>query len=80
MGQPKKIQKPHFSRNIEFGLVEGLSHELESVADRFIMSILRGRCGTSNDHLVLKLINKADFPGGIFPKGHLTRIMLTQGF
>ena len=30
----------------KFALVEGLSHDLESVPDRFFMSILRGRCGT----------------------------------
>ena len=77
--KPRKY-KSHTSAGIEFALVEGLSHELESVADRFIMSILRGRCGTSNDHPVLKLKNKTDFPGGIFPGGNLTRIMLTKGF
>ena len=47
----------HTSAGIQFALVEGLGHELESVADRFIISILRGRCGTVNYHLVLNLIN-----------------------
>ena len=60
MGQPKKIQKSHISRKIagrKFALLEGLIHDLKSVPDRFIMSILRGRCGTVNYHPVLKLIN-----------------------
>ena len=56
MGQPKKIQKPHITRR-KFALLEGLSHDLKSVPDRFIMSILRGRCGTVNYHPVLNLIN-----------------------
>ena len=30
----------------KFALAEGLSHDLESVPDRFLMSILHGRCGT----------------------------------
>ena len=30
----------------KFALAEGLSHDLESVPDRFFMSILHGRCGT----------------------------------
>ena len=34
----------------KFALVEGLSHDLESVPDRFIMSLLHGRCGTVNYH------------------------------
>ena len=55
MGQPKKIQKSHITR--KKALLEGLSHDLKSVPDRFIMSILRGRCGTVNYHPVLKLIN-----------------------
>ena len=38
-------------------LVGGLSHDLESVPDRFIMSILRGRCGTVNYHPVSNLKN-----------------------
>ena len=38
-----------------FAVVEGLSQDLESVPDRFIMSILCGRCGTVNYHPVLKL-------------------------
>ena len=33
-----------------FAVVEGLSQDLESVPDRFIMSILCGRCGTVNYH------------------------------
>ena len=78
-GNPRKY-KSHTSAEIKFALVEGLSYELESVADRFIMSILRGRCGTSNDHPVFKQINKKGFPGGIFRGGNLTGIMLTQGF
>ena len=41
----------------KFALLEGLIHDLKSVPDRFIMSILRGRCGTVNYHPVLKLIN-----------------------
>ena len=41
----------------KFALLEGLSHDLKSVPDRFIMSILRGRCGTVNYHPVLNLIN-----------------------
>ena len=41
MGQPKKIQKSHITG--QFALLEGLSHDLKSVPDRFIMSILRGR-------------------------------------
>ena len=36
----------HTSTGRKFALVEGLSHDLESVPDRFFMSILRGRCGT----------------------------------
>ena len=28
----------------KFALLEGLSHDLKSAPDRFIMSILRGRC------------------------------------
>ena len=66
----------HTSTGIQFALVEGLSHELESVSDRFIMSILLGRCGTVNCHPVFKRINKKT----IFPGGNLTRIMLTKGF
>ena len=41
----------------KFALLEGLSHDLKSVPDRFIMSILCGRCGTVNYHPVLNLIN-----------------------
>ena len=41
----------------KFALLEGLSHDLKSVPDRFIMSILRGRCGTVNYRPVLNLIN-----------------------
>ena len=44
-----------------------------SVPDRIIMSILRGRCGTVNIHLVSNLINSKAFPGW-----KLTRIMLTK--
>ena len=54
-GNPRKTQKSHFNR--KFALVEVLSHDLESAPDRFIMSILRGRCGTVNYHPVLNLIN-----------------------
>ena len=56
MGQPKKIQS-HTSPGRKFALLEGLSHDLKSVPDRFIMSILRGKCGTVNYHPVLNLIN-----------------------
>ena len=56
MGLPKKY-KSHTSTGIQIAMVEGLSHKLESVADRFIISILRGRCGTVNYHPVLNLIN-----------------------
>ena len=41
----------------KFALLEGLSHDLKSAPDRFIMSILRGRFGTVNYHPVLNLIN-----------------------
>ena len=41
----------------KFALLEGLSNDLKSVPDRFIMSILCGRCGTVNYHPVLNLIN-----------------------
>ena len=61
--KPRKY-KSHTSAGIEFALVEGLSHELESVADRFIMSILLGRCGTVNCHLVFKRINQKRFSPG----------------
>jgi len=44
-----------------------------SVPDRFIMSILRGRCGMVNYRPVLNLINSKAFPGW-----KLTR--LTKGF
>ena len=53
---PEK-HKSHTSTGRKFALVEVLSHDLESVPDRFIMSILRGRCGTVNYHPVLNLIN-----------------------
>ena len=64
-GNPRKY-KSHTSAGIEFALVEDLSHELESVADRFIMVILLDRwCGTVNCHPVLKRINtETIFPGG----------------
>ena len=55
-GNPRKY-KSHTSPGRKFALLEGLSHELKSVPDRFIMSILRGRCGTVNYHPVLNLIN-----------------------
>ena len=47
----------HTSPGRKFALLEGLSHDLKSVPDRFIMSILCGRCGTVNYHPVLNLIN-----------------------
>ena len=56
-GNPRKKHKSHTSTGRTFALVEGLSHDLESVPDRFIMSILRGRCGTVNYPPVLNLIN-----------------------
>ena len=74
-GYPRKY-KSHTSAGIEFGLVEGLSHELESVADRFIMSILRGRCGAANYHPVLSLINKTDFPWGKSDQNHVDKRIL----
>ena len=55
-GNPKKY-KSHTSPGRKFALLEGLSHDLKSVPDRFIMSILRGRCGTVNYHPALNLIN-----------------------
>ena len=55
-GNPRKY-KSHTLPETKFALLEGLSHDLKSVPDRFIMSILRGRCGTVNCHPVLKLIN-----------------------
>ena len=55
-GNPRKY-KSHTSPGRKFALLEGLSHDLKSVPDRFIMSILRGRCGTVNYHPVLNLIN-----------------------
>ena len=55
-GNPRKY-KSHTLPGRKFALLEGLSHDLKSVPDRFIMSILRGRCGTVNYHPVLKLIN-----------------------
>ena len=42
-GNPRKY-KSHTSPGRKFALLEGLSHDLKSVPDRFIMSILRGRC------------------------------------
>ena len=56
MGNPRKY-KSHTSSGRKFALLEGLSHDLKSVPDRFIMSILCGRCGTVNYHPVLNLIN-----------------------
>ena len=55
-GNPRKY-KSHTLPGRKFALLEGLIHDLKSVPDRFIMSILRGRCGTVNYHPVLKLIN-----------------------
>ena len=55
-GNPRKY-KSHTLPGRKFALLEGLSHDLKSVPDPFIMSILRGRCGTVNYHPVLKLIN-----------------------
>ena len=55
-GNPRKY-KSHTLAGRKFALLEGLIHDLKSVPDRFIMSILRGRCGTVNYHPVLKLIN-----------------------
>ena len=45
----------HTSTGRKFALVGGLSHDLESVPDRLIMSIMRGRCATVNYHPVLNL-------------------------
>ena len=53
----RRKYKSHTSPGRKFALLEGLSHDLKSVPDRFIMSILRGRCGTVNYHPVLNLIN-----------------------
>ena len=39
-------KKTYTSTGRKFAIVEGLSHDLESVPDRFFMFILRGRCGT----------------------------------
>ena len=58
MGQPKQTHESHTSTGRKFALDEGLSHDLESVPDPFIMSILRGRCATVNDHPVLNLITQ----------------------
>ena len=55
-GNPRKY-KNHTLPGRKFALLEGLIHDLKSVPDRFIMSILRGRCGTVNHYPVLKLIN-----------------------
>ena len=55
-GNPRKY-KSHTSPGRKFALLEGLSHDLQSVPDPFIMSILRGRCGTVNYQPVLNLIN-----------------------
>ena len=66
----------HTSTGIQFALVEGLSHELESVVDRFIISILLGRCGTVNCHPVFKRINKTDYPRGKSDQNHVDKRIL----
>ena len=61
-GNPRKY-KSHTSPGRKFALLEGLSHDLKSVPDRFIMSILRGRCGTVNYHPVFKFNKLKSFSG-----------------
>ena len=47
----------------KFALLEGLSHDLESVPDRFIVSIFRGRCGTVKLSPRFKVIKLIAIPG-----------------
>ena len=75
-GNPRKIQKSSHFNGRDFALVEGWSHDLESVPDRFIMSILRGRCGTVNYHPVSNLINKKAFSGGKSDRNHVDKRIL----
>ena len=55
--QPIKPNPKNTSTGRKFALVEGLRHDLESVPDGFVMSILSGRCGTVNYHPFLYSIN-----------------------
>ena len=63
-GNPRKYKSPTLAGR-KFALLEGLIHDLKSVPDRFIMSILRGRCGTVNYHPVLYKINKLKSFSGV---------------
>ena len=75
-GNPRKY-KSHTLAGRKFALLEGLIHDLKSVPDRFIMSILRGRCGTVNYHPVLYKINKLkSFSGVEIDQNHVDKRIL----
>ena len=62
--------KSHTSTGKKRALVDGLSHDLGTVPDRFTMSILRGRCGTVNYHhqFLNSIWTKKHIPGAKWPE------------
>ena len=75
-GATQAKRKSHTSTGRKFALVEGLSHDSEFAPDRFIMSILRGRCGTVNYHPVSRFNKLKSFSGEEIDQNHVAKRIL----